>query len=31
MDFKDQVVRLSDNIKKQKDKIATEEATKTHL
>ena len=28
MDFKDQVVRLSDNIKKQKDKIATEEATK---
>lgn len=28
MDFKDQVVQLSDNIKKQKDKIATEEATK---
>lgn len=28
MDFKDQVVRLSDNMKKQKDKIATEEATK---
>lgn len=28
MYFKDQVVRLSDNIKKQKDKIATEEATK---
>lgn len=28
MDFKDQVVRLSDNIKEQKDKIATEEATK---
>lgn len=28
MDFKDKVVQLSDNIKKQKDKIATEEATK---
>jgi hypothetical protein len=28
MDFKDQVMQLSDNIRKQKDRIATEEATK---
>lgn len=28
MDFKDKVIQLSDNIKKQKDRIATEEATK---
>lgn len=28
MDFKDKIMQLSDNIKKQKDRIATEEATK---
>ena len=28
MDFKDKMMQLSDNIKKQKDRIATEEATK---
>ena len=29
MDFKDQIVQLSERISKQKDSIATEEATKT--
>lgn len=29
MDFKDQIIQLSDKIAKQKDSIATEEATKT--
>lgn len=28
MDFKDQILQLSDRIKKQKDSISTEEATK---
>ena len=29
MDFKDQILQLAERIQKQKDSIATEEATKT--